>query len=121
MSTNPEIVFYCWRCGQKFAVPGSLQGEPLTCPACECRLTVPSEEDFVNQKKPVPIGDPLVATENDLIFNCEHCNWEIIMDKRGAGMIVTCPGCGELIEVPQPPKASPRVHVDINLEPTGLV
>jgi transcription elongation factor Elf1 len=69
----------------------------------------------------MPIVDPLVATENDLTFNCDHCNWEIIMDKRGAGMIVTCPGCGELIEVPQPPLALQEVSVDINLSPTGLV
>ena len=121
MNVQNEIVFFCWRCGQKFEVPGSLQGEPLKCPSCECQLTVPSEEAFVNQNKPAPIADPLVATENDLTFNCDHCNWEIIMDKRGAGMIVPCPGCGELIEVPQPPKASSHVHVDINLDPTGLV
>lgn len=121
MSTNNEIVFFCWRCGQKFAVPGSLQGEPLKCPACECRLTVPTEEAFVNQKNPAPSVDPLIATENDLTFNCEHCNWEIIMDKRGAGMILPCPGCGELIEVPQPPEVSSDVSVDINLSPTGLV
>ncbi len=113
--------FFVWRCGQKFAVPGSLQGEPLTCPACDCQLTVPSEEAFIKQIKPVPSVDPLVATENDLTFKCDHCNWEIIMDKRGAGMIVPCPGCSELIEVPQPNDALSNVYVDINLAPTGLV
>jgi transcription elongation factor Elf1 len=84
-------------------------------------LTVPSQEAFVNQKQTVPVVDPLVATENDLTFNCDHCNWEIIMDKRGAGMILPCPGCGELIEVPQPQEASSDVSVDIDLSPTGLV
>jgi hypothetical protein len=69
----------------------------------------------------MPIVDPLVATENDLTFNCEHCGWEIIMDKRGAGMIVPCPGCTELIEVPQPPEAVQQVEVDVNPTPTGLV
>lgn len=103
MSVKQEVVFYCWRCGQKLAVSDSLQGKSLVCPACECVLTVPAEADVVKRSRPIPLVDPLVATENDITFNCDRCNWEIIMDKRGAGMIVPCPGCGELIVVPQPP------------------
>jgi transcription elongation factor Elf1 len=74
----------------------------------------------------MPLVDPLVATTNDLTFNCDHCNWEIIMDKRGAGMIVPCPGCGELIEVPQPPEEALDLIMEEDEEevsppPTGLV
>jgi transcription elongation factor Elf1 len=74
----------------------------------------------------MPLVDPLVATTNDLTFNCDHCNWEIIMDKRGAGMIVPCPGCGELIEVPQPPEEAldlimEEVEEEVSPPPTGLV
>jgi transcription elongation factor Elf1 len=73
----------------------------------------------------MPLVDPLVATENDLTFNCEHCNWEIIMDKRGAGMIVPCPGCGELIEVPQPLEEpleqAQEEDSEVSPPPTGLV
>lgn len=125
MSAKHEVVFYCWRCGQKLAVPDSLQGKPLACPACECQLTVPSEEAVIKRRIPMPLVDPLVATVNDLTFNCEHCNWEIIMDKRGAGMIVPCPGCGELIEVPQPPEEAldliQEEDAEVSPPPTGLV
>jgi transcription elongation factor Elf1 len=86
---------------------------------------VPSEEAVTKRRIPMPLVDPLVATDNDLTFNCDHCNWEIIMDKRGAGMIVPCPGCGELIEVPQPPE-EPLEQVqeeegEVSPPPTGLV
>lgn len=102
MNIKQEVVFYCWRCGQKLAVSDSLQGKALPCPTCDYMLTIPTEEAIEKRSVSHSPVDPLVATENDLTFNCDHCNWEIIMDKRGAGLIVQCPGCSELIEVPQP-------------------
>jgi len=109
MSLKQEIVFYCWRCGQKLAVPDSVQGVSLGCPSCECSLTVPMEAEVVKRSRPIPIVDPLVATENDITFNCEHCSWEIIVDKRAAGKIVSCPGCTEMIVVPAPADGLPIV------------
>jgi DNA-directed RNA polymerase subunit RPC12/RpoP len=103
MSVTQEVVFYCWRCGQKLAVPDSIQGKSLGCPACECLLTVPTAAEVMKRACPRPVVDPLVATENDITFHCEHCDWEIIVDKRAAGRIVPCPGCSELIVVPEPP------------------
>ena len=117
MSAKQDVVFYCWRCGQKLAVPDSMQGKMLHCPRCQRAQTVPSGDEGAQKRDvpvappppppPEPVPDELVATENDMTFTCIHCDWILIMDKRGAGMTVPCPGCGRLITAPQPQEEPP--------------
>jgi DNA-directed RNA polymerase subunit RPC12/RpoP len=113
MSAKQDVVFFCWRCGQKLAVPDTSQGKSLPCPRCQRILTVPTGDEGA-EKRDVPAPEPeaqadeLTVTENDMTFNCEDCGWVLIMDKRGAGMVITCPGCGGLITAPQPQVAPTR-------------
>lgn len=113
MSAKQDVVFFCWRCGQKLAVPDTSQGKSLPCPKCQRILTIPSGDDGAEKRdilapEAQAQADELTVTENDMTFSCEDCGWVLIMDKRGAGMIVTCPGCGRLITAPQPQAAPTR-------------
>lgn len=109
MSGKQDVVFYCWRCGQKLAVPDTYQGKNLSCPQCRRQLTVPAGDGVV--KRDVSLAqqaeDELDVTEADMTFTCRHCDWVIIVDKRGAGMTFPCPGCGTLVVAPPAPDAPP--------------
>lgn len=122
MSANQDVVFFCWRCGQKLAVPDTLQGKSLPCPKCQRLLTIPTGEDVFKRDVPPPALDELTVTENDMTFTCIHCDWILIMDKRGAGMLVPCPGCGRLITAPQPHEAcAPQAGAEATAELAACV
>lgn len=106
MRTRTDVVFHCWRCGQKISVPDNMQGKLLPCPGCERLLTVPPGADV--PKRIVPIQDVggVVASAKDVTFDCVHCDFILVADKRGAGMTLACPGCGKPVTVPQPKEAS---------------
>lgn len=38
--------------------------------------------------------------EGDIIFDCEYCGKSLAIDPRGAGLIITCPDCGNNVQVP---------------------
>lgn len=105
MRTRTDVVFYCWRCGQKISVPESMQGKLLPCPGCERLLTVPPGADVPKRFVPLPDEEEIVVTENDIAFDCVHCDYLLVADKRGVGMMVNCPGCGKPVKVPAPKNA----------------
>lgn len=121
MSDAQDVVFYCWRCGQKLAVPDRIQGKTLPCPKCQRPLIVPTGDGVLKRDipPPAPAVDELAVTENDMSFDCMHCNYLLIMDKRGAGMTVPCPGCGKMITVPQPKEAPQPKHDVETLTPAS--
>ncbi len=50
----------------------------------------------------------LVVTDRDVVFNCPTCHGELVVDRDGAGMEVTCSHCGNPLTVPQyQPRATP--------------
>jgi DNA-directed RNA polymerase subunit RPC12/RpoP len=115
MRTRTDVVFYCWRCGQKVSVPDTMQGKLLPCPNCERLLTVPPGADVPKRIVQLEDAEEIVATEDDMSFDCVHCDYLLIADKRGAGMTLQCPGCGKPIIVPQPKDAPPRRAYDAEL------
>jgi predicted RNA-binding Zn-ribbon protein involved in translation (DUF1610 family) len=45
--------------------------------------------------------DSVVAvSDRDIVFNCPHCEGELVVDRDGAGMTFNCPHCGGRIAVP---------------------
>jgi len=104
MKMRTDVVFYCWRCGQKVSVPDVMQGKLLPCPGCERLLTVPEGADVPKRMVPVVVPEEIVVTDNDVTFDCVHCDWLLVADKRGAGMTLQCPGCGKLVTVPSASK-----------------
>jgi hypothetical protein len=40
-------------------------------------------------------------TERDIVFECAHCNGELIVDQEGAGLDLPCPLCGNPVKVPE--------------------
>lgn len=38
--------------------------------------------------------------DRDIVFNCPHCEGELVVDRDGAGMTFNCPHCGGRIAVP---------------------
>jgi transcription elongation factor Elf1 len=40
-------------------------------------------------------------TERDVVFECPHCQGELVADKEGAGLTVNCSLCGQPVTVPE--------------------
>ena len=36
----------------------------------------------------------------DIVFACDKCSKSLAIDPRGAGVVVTCPDCGNQVQVP---------------------
>ncbi len=53
-----------------------------------------------DQNVPESEGDEIRAT--DIVFDCPHCNHNLAIDYRGAGLQITCVECGNPAQVPIP-------------------
>jgi DNA-directed RNA polymerase subunit RPC12/RpoP len=111
MRTRVDVVFHCWRCGQKISVPETMQGKLLPCPGCERLMTVPPGADVPKRIVQIEEVEELALTDNDMTFDCVHCDYLLVADKRGVGMTLPCPGCGKMITVPKP-KDAPAATAD---------
>ena len=40
--------------------------------------------------------------ETDIVFDCPHCGHGLVIDYRGAGLVITCVQCGKPVQVPIP-------------------
>ena len=47
-------------------------------------------------------GEDLDITPSDIVFECANCGHVIVIDYRGAGLMIRCPECNEAVEVPIP-------------------
>ena len=47
-------------------------------------------------------GTEIDITPSDIVFECINCGHVIVIDYRGAGLMVRCPECNEAVEVPIP-------------------
>ncbi len=59
--------------------------------------TPESEQIVANQASDSAI---VQVQERDIVFNCPHCEGELVVDRDGAGMTFNCPHCGGRIAVP---------------------
>lgn len=46
----------------------------------------------------------MAENTSDIVFDCPHCNKSLAIDRRGAGMIITCPDCQQSVQVPGLPQ-----------------
>ncbi len=54
------------------------------------------------EQTPQNIGSVKTA---DIVFDCPFCNKSMAIDPRGAGMMISCPDCGQKVQVPGMPNA----------------
>ncbi len=40
--------------------------------------------------------------ETDIVFECPYCGKSLSIDQRGAGLVIACTECGQLVTVPIP-------------------
>lgn len=40
--------------------------------------------------------------DTDIVFDCPHCGHGLVIDNRGAGLVITCAECGKPVQVPIP-------------------
>ena len=40
--------------------------------------------------------------DTDIVFDCPHCGHGLVIDNRGAGLVITCANCGKPVQVPIP-------------------
>ena len=55
----------------------------------------PSEEPFVEL-------DLEQVPDTDIVFECPYCKKSLSIDRRGAGLVISCTACHQLITVPIP-------------------
>lgn len=57
--------------------------EPL-----EANASAPDEEETIR--------------DTDIVFDCPHCGHSLVIDNRGAGLVISCVNCGNEVQVPIP-------------------
>lgn len=62
-------------------------------------------------------NDTAEIRETDIVFDCPHCGHGLVIDYRGAGLIVTCTNCHKPVQVPIP--AGMDIS-DLDQEPENL-
>lgn len=40
--------------------------------------------------------------ETDIVFDCPYCGHGLVIDNRGAGLVINCASCGKPVQVPIP-------------------
>ncbi len=40
--------------------------------------------------------------DTDIVFDCPYCGHGLVIDNRGAGLVITCTNCKEKVQVPIP-------------------
>ena len=45
---------------------------------------------------------------NDIAFDCPHCGKSLAIDMRGAGLMINCPECQQVVQVPGVPLTERR-------------
>ncbi len=40
--------------------------------------------------------------DTDIVFDCPYCGHGLVIDNRGAGLVITCANCGKPVQVPIP-------------------
>lgn len=62
-------------------------------------------------------NDTAEIRDTDIVFDCPHCGHGLVIDYRGAGLIVTCTNCHKPVQVPIP--AGMDIS-DLDQEPENL-
>ena len=55
---------------------------------------------------------------NDIVFDCPHCGKSLAIDRRGAGLMISCPECQQNVQVPGIPLAERQANEEPSAEPT---
>lgn len=48
------------------------------------------------------ISNEHAITDQDIVFECPECGKSLAIDRRGAGLTISCPGCGNPVRIPVP-------------------
>lgn len=56
--------------------------------------------------------------DTDIVFDCPHCGHGLVIDYRGAGLVITCVKCGRPVQVPIPDGMS---LPDLDQDPENLL
>ncbi len=94
-----DIVFDCPHCAKSIAIDARGAGLMINCPDCAARIQVPYTAEHPQDPNAVP-GDDAGITDNDIVFDCPHCGKNLVVEARGAGLMIPCPDCHNRIQVP---------------------
>ena len=64
---------------------------------------VKGRNETTGDRSPAPINEPDgEINDNDIVFDCPHCGHGLVINYRGAGLIINCTECNEPVQVPIP-------------------
>ncbi len=58
-------------------------------------------------------GPQTEIAESDIIFECPQCAKSMAIDRRGAGLMISCPDCGTRVRVPAPDLLDPDLSTAV--------
>ncbi len=58
--------------------------------------------EAMDQEPYTDFSDDGEIGENDIVFDCVHCGHGLVINYRGAGLVINCAECGEPVQVPIP-------------------
>jgi DNA-directed RNA polymerase subunit RPC12/RpoP len=112
----------CPKCGHKWRVPESCLGQQVRCPGCSSLFQCGSVSPGSLTLNPVPAEGPSAvrvtpqarATQPEfdqgIHYRCPRCTKPLESPAHLAGQKVSCPDCGQRLQIPQssaPPAAAP--------------
>ena len=60
--------------------------------------------------------DSAAITQDDIVFECDSCGKSMAINRKGAGITIACPECGDLVQVPEyqgPPRSDDNSKVQV--------
>lgn len=60
----------------------------------------------------------VVITERDIVFDCPKCDGELVVDRDGEGMQVSCVHCGATVVVPKFEESKNRGGAGVTISPS---
>lgn len=60
----------------------------------------PAQEGLEDPAPTLNTGDDI--RETDIVFDCPYCGHGLVIDNRGAGLVIACANCGKPVQVPIP-------------------
>lgn len=58
-------------------------------------------DEFHNLSHPDSYYDDRKPIQEDITFDCPHCQNSLVVDKRGSGLTAPCPQCGNMVGIPK--------------------
>jgi DNA-directed RNA polymerase subunit RPC12/RpoP len=114
----------CPLCGDKCRVPERALGQKMACPACGqtfvCSLPPAPQPPTEASPLVTESQSPANVAEGGIHYRCPRCQRSLRSPTNAAGQKVSCPNCGQRLQVPQSSVPNPTLVASGQPAPTTV-